>query len=150
MEAVARWRAAKLESEENRYRALVQEDARLQRELAEIEEAAASERRAVSENRRISGAQLAYLHDFQMFAGREATRIERERLQLANQIAEQFRVVLKERQGVQLLDKLREKALAEWNVEFQRDLQMLADEAYSARLLMRSRDQRRTEQRSGR
>lgn len=143
LEAVARWRSAKLESEENRYRTLVSEDARLKREMEQLDEAAARERRAVSENTRISGTQLAYLHEFQVFAGREMIRLTAEKENLERQIAEQFQLVLKERQGVQLLDKLRQKALIEWNTEFHKELQLLADEAYNARMLALAREQRR-------
>ncbi|MBS1834478.1 MAG: hypothetical protein JST65_17305 [Acidobacteria bacterium] len=143
LEAVARWRSAKLESEENRYRTLVSEDARLKREMEQLDEAAARERRAVSENTRISGTQLAYLHEFQVFAAREMIRLTAEKENLERQIAEQFQLVLKERQGVQLLDKLRQKALIEWNTEFHKELQLLADEAYNARMLALAREQRR-------
>lgn len=143
LEAVARWRAATLESAENKYRALVAEEARTHREIEQLEEATARERRSVSENRRISGTQLAYLHEFQVFAGREMVRLTTQKAEIAKQMEAQFQVVLQERQGVQLLEKLRERALAEWNVEFQKDLQLTADEAYSARLLLRSRERRR-------
>lgn len=143
LEAVARWRTAKLESEENRYRALVAQEGELQRQMNDLEEAAARERRSVSENGRITGAQLAYLHEFQMFAAREMMRLTTQKAELAHQIAAQFQTVLQHRQGVQLLGKLRERALAEWNIEFQKEVQLTADESYSARLLIKSREARR-------
>jgi flagellar biosynthesis chaperone FliJ len=89
--------------------------------------------RAVREEKRPSGLELAALDTFRRFAVAELTRLEQKRAECAKRVAAQIQVVAQKRRDVRLLDQLRGSRLKAWQREADREIDQYAEEAYLAK-----------------
>lgn len=130
-----------------RARLLETEQARLNEKLAQLRaveagiEALNSTRR--SEERRLHGAsaleagELQSLAAFLRAAAIRLLRLEEARITAAKALEEQRERVLKARREHRLLERLRDRRLAEWKLDFERELQQTADENFASRWMAR-------------
>jgi flagellar export protein FliJ len=132
LQPVLDWRAAQLEVEEMRLRQLLELRARLDRAIADTEAARLAEEGRVRGGP-VTGAELWALAAWQDAARESAARLAGERRKQDSEIAAQREHIAAARRRCRLLERLRERRLAEWNSENQRRLEEFAAEAYLAR-----------------
>jgi flagellar protein FliJ len=136
------WRALQLELEERKLEALVAE--RRQGE-AEAERVAArrrdAERLLASDS--IEGQELAALDAHRDSLARAAGRLRAAAAQRERRIAEQRARVLEADRRVRLLERLKERRLAAWEIEAARELDTLASETYLAKFTAETQRTRR-------
>jgi hypothetical protein len=133
LERVLSLRRTQLELEDARFRQSAAALAAIDRARAELGAAAVAADLEVRSAASIAGADLAALDEFhrhvrsqeQMLAGRRAER--------ARELAAQQAAMLEARRRYRLLERLRERRLAEWKTENDRELEQVAAESYLAR-----------------
>ena len=133
LESVLDWRRLHLELEETRLQRLFEELRRI--DLAEdrlnTEKTAAE--RAVLYAPSVEAAELEALETHRAHVAREKERLGRERADCQRRIAAQRERLLKAERDVRLLEKLREKRVAEWQLAASREQEALAAELFLAR-----------------
>ena len=134
LESARWWRETQLALEEAKYRLILARIGAATRSIEDLQETAAQERRALRSAATLQGGQLAQFEDFQRFAGQEMRRLQAECKRWQEEAARQLEKRNLADRNLQLLEKLKETQRAEWRIEEGKELQELADEAYSARL----------------
>ncbi len=109
---------------------LRRESAALERELAGGEQAlSAAARRGAA----VEPQELAALEEFRRYVRRRREELRRAEAELEWRIGERRKAVLEARRAVRILEKFREKKLAEWNREADREESRIADELHLLR-----------------
>jgi hypothetical protein len=113
--------------------------------LAELEDAAAELEargsRTEAEVRGwspLSGGDLAALGRFQLYVERRAKEVAARRAEQARKLAECEQAMLEARRRCRLLERLRERRLAEWRSATGRELEEIAAESHLARFVRQS------------
>lgn len=133
LESVLKWRAIELETEESRLRGLLELRNRSVRAREENEAALADAERKVLAAAAVTGAELWALSGYREASRERAATLEAECRERERDAAVQREKVRDARQRCRLLERLRERRMAEWTAGNQRELDAFATEAYLAR-----------------
>lgn len=127
------WRSRRKEIEQARLQALLAELDGANAALQRIAEGAAEAQAEIYGARQIVPGALAALERHRYHLQRERVRVLERRAECEKGIAEQRQRLIEAERGVRLLEKLKERRLAEWNVEATKELESLASESFLAR-----------------
>jgi len=130
--SVLGWRAVELELEEGRLEQLFTELRRRDAEALALEVRGRESAHLIA-SKTLDGQQLAALSYHRHYLEREAARMAAERADCAKRIAAQQQRVVEAERKVRLLERLKERRLAEWNFEFNREMEALASETFLAK-----------------
>ena len=137
LQRVLEWRRSRVDIEQSRLEQLLGERSRLKEAAAQLEAALAGARRAVFEpaaaGEPVDRGALAALDDFTLYVKHRRQLLLARRTELDQQIAAQRARLVVARRDFRLLDKLRERALAGWELEYAKELENLASELHLAR-----------------
>jgi flagellar FliJ protein len=133
LEGALRWRQRRLEQEESRLRSLAAERDALRERIRQIGEARRGAERELLGQASIPAEDLAALEAYRLRLARERARLEQAEADCEGRLAAQRERVLEARRDVRVIEKLRERRLAEWQAEADRELEGLAAEVFLAR-----------------
>jgi hypothetical protein len=133
LEKALDWRRVQLELEEARYKQQVASLAGLDRRRAEVEASGIRAEIQVREWSPIAAGDLSALGNFRLHVKAEESKIARSRSEAAQKLAEQQKCMLEARRRCRLLERLKERRLAEWTAGRDRELDEIAAESYLAR-----------------
>lgn len=139
LESVRRWRSTALLLEEAKLRAARARADDARRRLEDLRAVAVASRQALAHMPSVDGADLAQSVEFQRFAGRESQRLAAECARWERDACEQLNRRNAAERDLQLIEKLRARQWADWRSEEARQLQQMADETHSARLIRQQR-----------
>lgn len=133
LQKVLDWRLAQLELEESRFQRQMAALAAIERAYAEME---ASGIRAEMEVRRwdpLAGRDLAALGRFRLLVQAREKQIAAERAECWRELAVRKSAMLEARRRCRLLERLKERRLAEWTLARDREPEEVASESFLAR-----------------
>ncbi len=130
--SVLGWRAVELELEEGRLERLFTELRRRDAEALALEVRGRESAQLIAA-KTLDGQQLAALSYHRHYLEREAARLAAQRTDCAKRIAAQHQRVVEAERKVRLLERLKERRLAEWNLDFNREMEALASETFLAK-----------------
>jgi uncharacterized sporulation protein YeaH/YhbH (DUF444 family) len=139
LEKALDWRRIQLELEEVRYKQQVGALAGLDRQRAEVEASGIRAEIQVREWRPIAARDLTALGDFRLYIKARESAIARQRFEAAQKLAEQQKLMLEARRRCRLLERLKERRLAEWTTARDHEVEEIAAESYLARWSQRRR-----------
>jgi flagellar export protein FliJ len=120
VDRVLDWRRTELDLEENRLKQMHAAVAALDRERADLETAAAEARREVAQAETSDALELHALDAYRRAVDLHRLRLADKRRQRQVELAGQQQKLLEARRRCQLLENLRDRRLAEWKYETQR------------------------------
>jgi hypothetical protein len=135
LEKVLAWRRTQFEIEESRYRQALAGLASLDHARAELEASAIQAEVQVRAWNRVEGSDLAALDGFRRAVRSKEQTIAARRVESAKAADVQLQNMLEAQRRCRLLERLKERRLAEWQTENDRFLEQVATEAYLARLV---------------
>jgi hypothetical protein len=127
------WRRIQLELEEARYKQQLASLAGLDRQRAEVEASGIRAEIQVREWSPIAAGDLSALGNFRLYIKSQESEIARRRFEAAQKLAEQQKLMLEARRRWRLLDRLKDRRLAEWTTGRDREIEQIAAESYLAR-----------------
>ncbi len=133
LEKVLEWRRTQLELEENNFRKQVAALAELDRQAAEIEAAGKRSESIVRAWNPVAGSELEALDRFRLHVKNRELEMQVPREEARRRLAAQQQVMLEARRRLRLLEKLKERRLAEWRAECNKELEEMASESFLAR-----------------
>ena len=133
LEKALAWRRTQLELEEVRYKQQLAALAGLDRQRAEVEASGIRAEIQVREWNPVAAGDLSALGSFRRHVKHQESEIARRRFEAAQKLADQQKVMLEARRRCRLLEHLKERRLAEWTVERDRELDQVAAESFLAR-----------------
>jgi hypothetical protein len=133
LEKALDWRRIELELEEARYKQFSAELTELDRRRAEIEASGLRAEIEVREWSPVSGGDLAALGSFRLRVKSQEAEIARRRGECALKLADQQKQMLEARRRCRLLERLKDRRLAEWTAARDHELEQIAAESYLAR-----------------
>ena len=104
----------------------------LDRERAEIEASGIGAEIQVRQWNPIAAGDLTALGNFRLQVKARESEIARRRLDAAQKLAEQQKLMLEARRRCRLLERLKERRLTEWTAERDHELEEIAAESYLA------------------
>jgi len=132
LETARAWRHRQLELEEGRLQRLFAERESILTAIRDLDDEVRKEEALLSAGI-LDGEQLASLDRFRHYVAAEKERLHGAVRACDQRIEEQRRRVTEARRHWELLDRLRGKALAQWNAADAREREQLAAELYLAR-----------------
>ena len=126
-------RSKQLELEEVRYKRQLAEVAELDRKRAEVEASSLRAEVQVREWRTVASSDLMALGHFRLRARRLEEQIRIRRVEAATQLEAQYKTMLEARRRCRLLERLKERRLAEWTAARDHEVEEIAAESYMAR-----------------
>jgi hypothetical protein len=133
LEKVLEWRRKQLELEEVRLRLAIAALAELDRSRAALAAAGTRAEVDVRERRPVQGLDLEALGEFRLNIQKRDREAAGRRTECLQALAAQQAAMLEARRRCRLLERLRDRRLAEWTAARDRELEGLASEAYLAR-----------------
>ena len=133
LEPVLGWRKAQLEAEEFRLKQMLAERERLEREIADVEAARLEAERQVRGAEVVAATDLWALGAYRKAAGARAEAMARRLAEHAAGIRAQRERIGVARQRCRLLERLKERRLADWLYANGREMENFAGDAYLAR-----------------
>jgi hypothetical protein len=133
LETVLGWRRLHLELEETKLQRLFEELRQLDLAEDRLDAEKAEADRAVLYSASVEAQDLAALDRHRLHVAREKERLRKERADCRRRITAQQQQVVKAERDVRLLEKLRERRLAEWQTAADREQEALASELFLAR-----------------
>jgi len=133
LEKALEWRRIELELEEVNFKRQSAELAELDRRRAEIEASGINAEIQVREWNPVAAGDLAALGSFRLRVRAEEAEIARRREECARKLAEQQKQMLEARRRCRLLERLKDRRLAEWNSARDHEIEEIAAESYIAR-----------------
>lgn len=133
LERVRQWREKRVSIEEARMERLTAELQAVETRRAELEQERSSNELAVMRTGAVDSAQLQAMEGFGRYVRAQRTVLANARIDCERKIAEQRQRIIEARREAQLLDKLRERRLTTWQIEFDKDIEAQAAEAYLAK-----------------
>jgi hypothetical protein len=133
LEKALDWRRIQLELEESRYKQQVATLAGIDRRRAEIEASGVRAEIEVRDWNPIAAGDLVALGNFRLHVKAQESEIARQRFEAARKLAEQQKLMLEARRRCRLLERLKERRLAEWTAGRDHELDEIAAESYLAR-----------------
>ena len=137
LERALEWRRGQLELEENRVRRQAAAVAEIDRTRAELEATAIRAEVQVQAWTPLAGQDLAALARFREYVDHQERTLAVRRAACQRQLEEQRKVMLEARRRCRLLERLRERRLAEWRAASDRELEQFASECYLAGVVRR-------------
>jgi hypothetical protein len=132
------WRRIQLELEEVRYKQQVAGLAALDRQHAEVEASGTRAEIQVREWRPIAAADLTALGHFRLHVKSQGSAIASRRVEAAQKLAQQQKLMLEARRRCRLLERLKERRLTEWTAARDHELEEIAAESFTARWIRRA------------
>jgi hypothetical protein len=129
LESVLGWRGVELEIEEGRLEQLFTERRGWDDQALALE-ARRRESAQLITAKTLDGQQLAAFTHHRRYLEREAARIAAQRAECEKRIAAQQQRVVEAERKVRLLERLKERRLAEWTLDFNRQTEALASERF--------------------
>jgi flagellar export protein FliJ len=142
LDRVLRWRAGQAALEELKLEQLCDSLARLNQEKREVESRRSVSERDLLGQAWIQAAALQSLDRYRRHARDKIRDFEQQEKHAAAQMEEQRQRVIQARKNAELLERLKQKALEEWQAACDREQETLATELFLAR---RGREHRKTE-----
>ncbi len=133
LQKVLDWRKTELELEELRFKQATAALADLDRARAEWEAEGVKAELQVREWSPLEGRYLAALGNFRSYVKRREKEIARRRVECQKDMEARRKAMLEARRRCRLLERLKDRRLAEWQAGFDRELGATAAEAYLAR-----------------
>jgi flagellar export protein FliJ len=133
LQKVLDWRRKQLELEEARYKQQLAGLAALDRLREEIAAAGTGAENDVRRRSYVPGPDLTALDRFRSHAKVEEARLVEQRVAAARKAAEQHEAMLAAQRRCRLLERLRERRLADWQAARDRELDEIAAESFLAR-----------------
>jgi hypothetical protein len=140
LEMVLSWRRTKLEVEEIKFKQAAADVAGKDRALSELREAAGKEESQLRSGKSTIGLDWAALGFYRLDVKNDERELERQRAESLKKLAVQQTAMLEARQCCRLMERLKERRLAEWEVANNRELDEMAAEAYLAQWSQRQRE----------
>jgi len=137
LEKVLAWRRVQLEVEENKLRQLYADAARLDRERAGWEAAGIRAEADVREWTSLAGRDLEALAAFRVYVKQQERALSARRAECQQRLASGQQALLEARRRCRLLERLRERRLAEWQAGNDREIEQLASESHLAGIVRR-------------
>jgi flagellar export protein FliJ len=132
LEKVLAWRRTQLELEEAKFQQRTREVQELERERARIEAAGIRAEVEVRGWSPLAGSDLAALANYRQYVAGQEKQMTLHREEAHQHAEAQQRAMIEARRRCQLLERLRERRLAEWRAEADKELEQLAAESYLA------------------
>jgi hypothetical protein len=129
LDSVLGWRTVELEIEEGRLEQLFAERRNWDAQALAVEDGRRDAARVLTAET-LDGQQLAAFSFHRRHLEREAGRIAGRRADCEKRIALQQRKVAEAERKIRLLERLKERRLAEWTIEFNRELEAQASETF--------------------
>ena len=139
LDSALRIRGMQLEAAETRLLQLEAAKAACRRQMEQLHSDRRTRPAQLLAEPTVSAETLAQLDRFSEYARRETTRLSSKEVEINGQISAQQMIVRTARQRSELLVSLRDKAKKEWQVEFDKDLQTLAEESHMHQIHERTR-----------
>ena len=133
LDRVLSWRSKQLRMEENRLAACLDAMRALEMRIAAFQAGRLAIERDVLQQRAIPAAEFMQLGRYRLHAQRQEIDFGEQRRAGEKAIREQRERVQKAQQRVMLLEKLRERRLAEYRYAFHKELEAVAAEAHLSR-----------------
>jgi len=133
LQKVLEWRKTQLEMEEIQYRRQVAALAALDRQRAELEEAGKTAERQVREWNPLAGGDLGALGGFRLHVKHLKEEMVAPRDECRKQLERQQGRMLEARRRLRLLERLKDRRLAEWRSARDKEIEELAAESYLAK-----------------
>jgi hypothetical protein len=134
LEKVLAWRRTELELAENRYRRQMVELAGLDHALAEFQSGALDSEKRARQFSPLLGRDLAALSEFRRHARHQEQTFVATRQQVSRRVAERQQEMTEALRKCRLLERLKQRRLAEWQGAADKELEQLAAESHLARL----------------
>ncbi len=131
LESVLGWRVVELELDEGRLEQLFTERRGWEDQALALENRRREAARLITA-KTLDGQQLAAFTDHRRHLAREEARIAAGRADCEKRIAAQQQRVAEAERKVRLLERLKERRLAEWTSDFNREMEALASETFLA------------------
>jgi uncharacterized sporulation protein YeaH/YhbH (DUF444 family) len=132
LQKVLNWRRTELELQELKFREQSAALAGLDRDRAELEAAGIRAELQVRDWAAPSGRDLAALNAFRLQVRRKEQEIATRRADCQRNLAAQQALMLEARRRCRLLERLKERRLAEWQSARDREMEVLASESFLA------------------
>ena len=132
LEKVLDLRKQQLKLEEAQFRRHLRALAEIDRRRAEYEAAGAAAEKQVRGWDPLFGRELHALGVFRLHTKQRELDLARPRSECQKQIAAQQKAMLEARRRVRLLERLKERRLAEWQTSADQEIEQLASESYLA------------------
>ncbi len=136
--SVMKWRTVQLELEEDKLQSLFAERNRALAELARLEQSR-KEADSILKADQVDGQALAALDNHRAALGRNRQKVRTSMADCERRIMAQRAKVTEAERRVQLLERLKERRLEEWNAEAAKELEALASETFLAKLVRERR-----------
>jgi len=132
LERVLEWRRTQLELEEAKFQQRAAELAAVDRARAELDAGAHHAELQVRRWDGVAGRDLRALGEFRLHVRAESSRLGQRRAECAKALAAQQAEMLETRRRCRLLERLKERRLAEWKTAADREIEEIASESYLA------------------
>ncbi|MBM3745156.1 MAG: hypothetical protein FJW34_05110 [Acidobacteria bacterium] len=132
LQNVLKWRLLQLELAEEKLQELFSEARNLEARQISLAESKAAAEGSVLTARTVAGQELAALEAYRRWTAAQQERLARQLLDCQGRIAAQREQVRKAEQNLKLLEKLRERRLAEWTFALEKEYEALGEEAFLA------------------
>ncbi|HTS31738.1 MAG TPA: hypothetical protein VMH81_37975 [Bryobacteraceae bacterium] len=133
LQKVLDWRRTQLELEEMRFRQQSAALAGLDRASTQLAAAGSTAERQVRAWKPVAGSELSALGSYRLHVKLKETELARSRAECRQELGRRESAMLEARRRLRLLERLKERRLAEWCRERDRELEDLASEAYLAK-----------------
>ena len=127
------WRSTQLELEEARFKQQGAMLAGIDREREAVQTAGASAEAEVRENPLLAGRDLAALGAFRLHIRNREKQIALRRAECRQKLAAQEAVMLEARRRCRLLERLKDRRVAEWETARDKEIEQMAAESFLAR-----------------
>ena len=141
LEAALRVRGMQVEIAETRLLRMEVAKAACRRQMEQLHSERRTRPALLLSEESVSAETLVELDRFSEYARRESSRLATKEFEINGQIIAQQLIVRTARQRSELLISLQEKAKKEWQIEFDKDLQTLAEESYMHQIHERSQSE---------
>jgi len=138
LDKVLNWRRTQLELAEVEFRRETAALAELDRLSTELQTRGTQTAAEVRVFNPLSGGDLAALDGFRLYVERRAKELAAQRAEQLRKLGDCEKALLEARRRCRLLERLRERRLAEWRSATARELEQLAAESYLARVARES------------
>ena len=132
LERLRNWQEKVCRTEEEKLRLCLARVAEAREELMSLERQCASSEKDFQAQTRIGPSDLKALAEFRRAARNELMGLEREEKARQSAVAQQQQQLLTERRKLEVLEKLRRRALTEYQAEADRELEALGLESHLA------------------
>jgi len=134
LDRVLEWYAARLLVEESQLRRFTVQLTDLERAAESLEQSRASAGDEIRQATFVDGRDLTALDAYRVQTGRRKEALRRRLVEARKQVAAQRERLLEARRKHRLVEKLRERRVAEWMMESNREIEQNAAESHLARL----------------